>query len=282
MPKSMDLSRRCGSRKTTTIFDPLYFPFQNAGQMATSERQKTLKASSISKSHGSLNVLSGVDVEVRPSETLAICGPSGSGKSTLLRIMAGLDAPDSGDVRFGDILIDRKSLRSKALRGRIGFVFQRPGLYPHMTVLENIALALRLTRGLSHRLANDRASELLCRVGVEDKAGVFPPTLSGGQQQRVAIARTLALDPHVLLLDEPTSALDPERIREVLDVLRSLAREGITMVVVTHELGFAREVASRVAFMDAGKILELSGSKDFFVAPKTDRAGKFLDQVLHH
>lgn len=250
--------------------------------MATSERQKTLRASSISKCHGSLNVLSGVDVEVRPFETLAICGPSGSGKSTLLRIMAGLDAPDSGDVRFGDIVIDRKSLRSKALRGRIGFVFQRPGLYPHMTVLENIALALRLTRGLSHRVANDRASELLCRVGVEDKAGVFPLTLSGGQQQRVAIARTLALDPHVLLLDEPTSALDPERIREVLDVLRSLAGEGITMVVVTHELGFAREVASRVAFMDEGKILELSGSKDFFVAPKTDRAGKFLDQVLHH
>lgn len=246
------------------------------------EKQKTLKATSISKSYGTLSVLSDVDVEVRPSETLAICGPSGSGKSTLLRIMGGLDSPDKGIIRLGETVVDRASLRSKPLRGRIGFVFQRPGLYPHMTALENVALALRLTRSLPRKAADIHAREMLRRVGVGDKAATFPAALSGGQQQRVAIARTLALDPHVLLLDEPTSALDPERIREVLDVLRVLAREGITMVVVTHELGFAREVARRVAFMDEGRILELSTSRDFFMAPQTDRARKFLDNVLHH
>lgn len=250
--------------------------------MPAEESQKILTATSISKKFGPLSVLSDVDLEVHPSETLAICGPSGSGKSTLLRIMAGLDKPDKGIVQLGDTAITRKSLRLKQLRGRIGFVFQRPGLYPHMTALENIALALRLTRGMSRKDADDRAREMLRRVGVEDKTASLPPSLSGGQQQRVSIARTLALEPHVLLLDEPTSALDPERIREVLDVLRNLAHEGTTMVVVTHELGFAREVASRVAFMDEGRIVELSSSRNFFEAPQSDRARRFLDQVLHH
>ncbi len=250
--------------------------------MPTAASPKILRATSISKEFGPLAVLNDVSIEVHPSETLAICGPSGSGKSTLLRIMAGLDKPDYGTVKLGDDLITRKALRQRQLRGRIGFVFQRPGLYPHMTALENVALALRLTRGLSRKDADDRAREMLRRVGVEDKAGSLPASLSGGQQQRVSIARTLSLEPHVLLLDEPTSALDPERIREVLDVLRNLAHEGITMVVVTHELGFAREVASRVAFMDEGKIVELSSSSDFFATPQSDRARRFLDQVLHH
>ncbi|MCG7505361.1 amino acid ABC transporter ATP-binding protein [Mesorhizobium retamae] len=223
-----------------------------------------------------------VDLQVKPAETLALCGPSGSGKSTLLRIMAGLERPDKGEVRLGGLQVDRRALRSKALLGRIGFVFQQPALYPHMTALQNVTLALRLTRGLSHKEAEDRSLAELARVGMEAKATALPATLSGGQQQRVAIARTLALEPQVLLLDEPTSALDPERIREVLDVLRRLALEGTTMVVVTHELGFAREVARRVAFMDEGKIVELSDSRNFFKAPQTQRARTFLDQVLHH
>jgi ABC-type polar amino acid transport system ATPase subunit len=248
----------------------------------TTDHSKTLKASNISKQYDGLSVLGNVDIEVKPSEILALCGPSGSGKSTLLRIMAGLDNPDAGTVQLGDIPVNRRSLRSKELRGKIGFVFQRPGLYPHMTALENVALALRLARGLSKSEASERARSSLRRVGVDDKADALPATLSGGQQQRVAIARTLALDPNVLLLDEPTSALDPERIREVLDVLRRLAADGTTMVVVTHELGFAREVAGRIAFMDEGKILELSSTKDFFEAPATDRARRFLDQIFHH
>lgn len=241
-----------------------------------------LQVNNISKTFGGLTVLADVNLRVKPAETLALCGPSGSGKSTLLRVMAGLERPDKGEVRLGSLQVDRRSLRSKAMRGRVGFVFQRPALYPHMTASQNVSLALRLARGLSDKEAEERARATLARVGMEAKAASFPSTLSGGQQQRVAIARTLALEPQVLLLDEPTSALDPERIREVLDVLRRLAQEGTTMVVATHELGFAREVARRIAFMDEGRILELSDTRSFFDTPKTQRARTFLDQVLHH
>ncbi len=236
----------------------------------------------VSKRFGPVAVLDNVDLAVAAGETVVICGPSGSGKSTLLRCVNGLETIDEGRISVRDRIVDRNSLRDHEFRSQMGMVFQKFSLYPHKRVLENVTLALRRVRRLSRDDADIRAREVLAWVGVAELEQRYPATLSGGQQQRVAIARALALDPAILLLDEPTSALDPERVREVLDVLRRLARRGITLAIVTHEMGFAREVADRVVFMDDGRIVESAPAKSFFEAPQSERARQFLDQILHH
>lgn len=240
-----------------------------------------LEAKELYKFFGDRIVLDGVSVSLEKGKVLALCGPSGCGKSTLLRILSGLEPSTQGSVLLGDIPIDREALRRPEVRGRIGFVFQRPALYPNMRVMENITLALRKVRQLSHQDAEAKAYEALGKVRLTDKSTAWPATLSGGQAQRASIARALALEPDVLLLDEPTSALDPELVHEVLEVMRGLARGGTTMAVATHELGFAREVAYEVAFFDHGKNLETQPAEDFFNSPKTDRAARFIESILH-
>jgi ABC-type polar amino acid transport system ATPase subunit len=213
---------------------------------------------------------------------VVVCGPSGSGKSTLLRCINGLERVQEGRIEvLGQELNDR-TLRSSEFRAEIGMVFQRFSLYPHMSVLQNVTLAPRLVRGTATAAAKERAIRMLTRVGLADKVDAYPAELSGGQQQRVAIARALVMDPKIMLFDEPTSALDPEMIHEVLDVMRDLAASGMTMVIVTHEMGFAREVARRIIFMDEGEVVEDSETDVFFSAPATDRAQRFLDKILHH
>src|SRR5262250_3365304 len=236
----------------------------------------------VSKSFGPLQVLKNVDLEVHPGEVIVVCGPSGSGKSTLIRCINRLES-----IQSGEIIVDGQSLSGPKfdptkLRTHVGMVFQSFNLYPHMTVLQNITLAPTKVKGLAIREAEEVAKRLLDRVGIPDKAGVYPANLSGGQQQRVAIARALAMKPKVMLFDEPTSALDPEMINEVLDVMVDLAREGLTMIVVTHEMGFARKVANRVIFMDQGEIVEDAAKTDFFATPRSDRAQKFLSKILSH
>ena len=212
---------------------------------------------------------------------LAILGPSGSGKSTLLRCMNLLTEPDSGRVSLDGVWVNRPGVSPDWVRRQVGMVFQSFNLFTHLTALENISLGPRLALRLPRLEADRRARELLARVGLEEKAGAYPAQLSGGQQQRVAIARALAMGPKAVLFDEPTSALDPEYIQEVLDAITALAKEGMTLVVVTHEMGFARNVATRVAFMDGGAILELAAPQEFFTAPKHERARAFVGRILH-
>ena len=239
-----------------------------------------LRADGIHKHYGELAVLQGVNVEVHRGEVKVIIGPSGSGKSTLLRCLAMLETPDAGDVYLeGERLT---ALTEKALaphRSEIGMVFQRFNLFQNMTALDNVMCALVEVRRLSRREARERALEFLARVGLADKASQYPEELSGGQQQRVAIARALVMRPKAMLFDEPTSALDVELVREVLDVMESLAREGMTMVVVTHELRFAHHVASAVLMMDEGRIVEEAPPDEFFSAPKEERTQRFLALV---
>ena len=240
----------------------------------------------VKKFHGQ-TVLHGIDLEVQTGEVVAIIGPSGSGKTTLLRSINLLEQPESGTVRVGDITIDTaKSAREqrglvRELRQQVGFVFQSFNLFPHRTVLENIIEGPVIVKGEPKAEATARARELLAKVGLSGKENSYPKRLSGGQQQRVAIARALCMDPIAMLFDEPTSALDPEMINEVLDVMVELANEGMTMMVVTHEMGFARKVANRVIFMDEGKIVEDSPKDAFFDDPKSDRAKDFLAKILH-
>lgn len=213
---------------------------------------------------------------------MVVCGPSGSGKSTLIRCINRLESIQSGEILVeGQSLSDPKLNLSK-LRTHVGMVFQSFNLYPHMTVLQNITLAPTKVKGLAATEAAKVASELLNRVGIPDKAGVYPANLSGGQQQRVAIARALAMKPEIMLFDEPTSALDPEMINEVLEVMTDLARDGMTMVVVTHEMGFARRVAHRIVFMDDGQIIEEGNPETFFGSPQSPRAKQFLGKILSH
>ena len=228
------------------------------------------------KAFGKVEVLKGIDVTVAEKEVVVIIGPSGSGKSTLLRCMNYLEAPTGGDIVVDDIPLNNEANINK-VRAEVGMVFQRFNLFPHMTVLDNIVLAPRKVRNLGREEAVLAARDLLRKVGLADKEEAYPPQLSGGQQQRVAIARALAMKPKVMLFDEPTSALDPEMVNEVLDVMKSLAREGMTMVVVTHEMGFARAAADRILFMEAGKIIEENTPDAFFTQPETQRAQKFLD-----
>ena len=236
----------------------------------------------VSKSYGATPVLRRCSTTVARGEVVVVCGPSGSGKSTLIKCINGLEPYGSGSIRVEGIEVGAKATNLPRLRTRIGMVFQHFELYPHMTALENIVLAqvhaLRRTR----KEAQARARRLLDRVGLASKADARPANLSGGQQQRIAIARALALDPQAMLFDEPTSALDPEMITEVLDVLVELAREGMTMMVVTHEMGFARRVAHRIIFMDQGEIVEDTPTETFFTAPASERAKHFLSKILSH
>jgi polar amino acid transport system ATP-binding protein len=234
----------------------------------------------VQKWYGKLHVLKDIDLHVKAGEVVVVCGPSGSGKSTLIRTINQLEPIDEGRlVVDGNDLSDKKTDINK-LRAEVGFVFQQFNLYPHLTVIQNIALAPVKIRRLTRKEANGQAMTLLERVGLAEKRDAHPSELSGGQQQRVAIARALAMKPRIMLFDEPTSALDPEMIGEVLAVMQDLAKSGMTMMVVTHEMGFAREVAHRVVFMDHGVVLEEAAPEDFFRNPKHDRAKQFLKQIL--
>ncbi len=240
-----------------------------------------IKLKGIKKSFKNTEAVKGVDLEVEKGEIVCIIGPSGSGKSTLLRCINGLEVADEGEVYVDGELIDFKNAKQlEKLRSKIGFVFQHFNLFPHMTVLNNITLAPVRVLNKTQEEAEAKGCELLSRVGLLDKKDVYPSTLSGGQKQRVAIARALAMNPEIMLFDEPTSALDPEMIGEVLDVMKELAHAGITMVVVTHEMGFAKEVASKVIFMDSGAIVEEGTPKDIFESPKEQRTKDFLSKIL--
>ena len=233
----------------------------------------------LKKSFGENEVLRGIDLHIKEREVVVIIGPSGSGKSTLLRCMNYLEQPTAGLVTVDGIPLDGEAHINK-VREEVGMVFQRFNLFPHMTVLENIMLAPMKVKKVAKDEAEKTARELLARVGLSEKADSYPPQLSGGQQQRVAIARALAMHPKVMLFDEPTSALDPEMVGEVLDVMRSLAKEGMTMVIVTHEMGFAREVGDRLLFVDEGRIIEQGVPKEVFEHPKEERTRSFLSKVL--
>ncbi len=238
-----------------------------------------IQLQNVHKYFGQLHVLKGVSTEIDAGEVVVIIGPSGSGKSTVLRCMNYLEEPTQGDV-----IVDGKNLNVKEninnVRAEVGMVFQRFNLFPHMTVLDNITLAPQKIRGLSKSEAESIAHDLLGKVGLSDKAEAYPEQLSGGQQQRVAIARALAMKPKVMLFDEPTSALDPEMVSEVLDVMKDLAKEGMTMVIVTHEMSFAKEVATRVLFVDGGEILEEGTPAEVFDTPKHERTKSFLSKVI--
>ena len=239
-----------------------------------------VRVNNLHKSFGRLEVLRGIDLEVREGEVVCLIGPSGSGKSTFLRCLNFLETPTSGEVEVdGHILTDGKAVLNK-IRENIGMVFQQFNLFPHLNVLDNITMAPLDRKKLDKAAAEQKARALLERVGLADKASVYPAQLSGGQQQRVAIARALAMDPDIMLFDEPTSALDPEMVGEVLAVMRQLADGGMTMVVVTHEMGFAREVADRVIFMDEGVIVEQGDPADIFANPREKRTIDFLNKVL--
>ena len=227
-----------------------------------------------------LHVLRGIDLSVSKGEVLVLCGPSGSGKSTLIRCVNGLEPIDAGRLTVLGRELDGRTPDLRALRAEIGMVFQHFNLYPHLSALGNITLAPVKVRGLSRSEAEDKAHALLKRVGIPEKAAQHPAQLSGGQRQRLAIARALAMDPKLMLFDEPTSALDPEMINEVLDVMGDLAREGMTMIVVTHEMGFARRVADRIAFIDEGRIVEQTSPDSFFEAPRDPRTKLFLSKIL--
>lgn len=231
------------------------------------------------KSFGDHEVLKGIDLHINPQEVVVIIGPSGSGKSTLLRCMNLLEEPTSGKVVVDGIELTGDTDINKA-REEIGMVFQRFNLFPHMTVLQNITLAPVKVRGMSKDEADKIAMDLLAKVGLSDKADSYPPQLSGGQQQRVAIARALAMRPKVMLFDEPTSALDPEMVKEVLEVMKALANEGMTMAVVTHEMGFAREVGDRLLFVDEGRIIEQGDPREVFENPKEERTKVFFSKIL--
>ena len=233
-----------------------------------------IEIKNLHKSFGHVEVLKGVDVSIEEKEVVVIIGPSGSGKSTLLRCMNYLEEPTSGDITVDNMKLDKHADINK-IRENIGMVFQRFNLFPHMTVLENIVLAPTKVLKISRDEAISTAMDLLQRVGLKEKANSYPSQLSGGQQQRVAIARALAMKPKVMLFDEPTSALDPEMVTEVLDVMKSLANQGMTMVVVTHEMGFAREVGDRVLFVDEGRIIEEGTPKEIFENPKQERTKLF-------
>lgn len=238
-----------------------------------------ISVKNLHKSYGKLEVLKGIDYEINKGECVVLIGPSGSGKSTFLRCLNLLEVPTEGEIIFDGVDMLSKNTQINKMREEIGMVFQHFNLFPHKTILENITLAPIKLKKMSKEEADKRALELLKRVGLEDKASSYPSQLSGGQKQRVAIARTLAMSPKVVLFDEPTSALDPEMVGEVLEVMKQMAQEGMTMVVVTHEMGFAKEVSDRVIFMDGGKIVEEGTPEEVFDNPKHERTKNFLSKV---
>jgi glutamate transport system ATP-binding protein len=236
----------------------------------------------VRKSFGDNVVLEDIDLRISSGEAIVVAGPSGSGKSTMLRCINALETIDSGEILFDGRSIPQAGKGIYKIRAEIGMVFQQFNLFPHKTVLDNIVLGPVKVKEWDQDKARKRAMELLERVGIPEKADSYPADLSGGQQQRVAIARALAMDPKLMLFDEPTSALDPEMIREVLDVMRDLAKGGMTMIVVTHEMGFAREVCDRIIFIDEGKIVEEGSPEEFFTNAQSPRARDFVDKILHH
>jgi len=236
----------------------------------------------VNKWYGELHVLNGIDLEVAQGEVVVVCGPSGSGKSTLIRCINRLEPIQQGELVVDNMAVHDKKINMTKIRAEIGFVFQSFNLYPHMTALENTTIAPIKVRKMKKQEADKLGREVLTRVDLADRINYYPAQLSGGQQQRVATARGLCMQPKIMLFDEPTSALDPEMISEVLDVMRDLAKEGMTMMVVTHEMGFAREVASRVVFMDEGQIIEVAPPNDFFTNPQTERGKYFLKSILTH
>ena len=246
----------------------------------TDQREAVIQVKGLKKNFGSLEVLKGVDMKVLKGEAVVVIGPSGSGKSTLLRCLNLLETPTGGDILFHGQSILRKDLKLDEYREKFGMVFQLFNLFENLSVLDNVTIGLRKVKKIPKEQAEKKAMELLKQVGLESKADVYPSKLSGGQKQRVAIARTLAMDPEVILFDEATSALDPEMVGEVLKIMRQLAENGMTMVVVTHEMGFAREVASRVVFMDAGTIVEQNTPQEIFEHPQSQRLQNFLAKVL--
>jgi len=239
-----------------------------------------ISVKNLSKNFGALQVLKNIDLEIQRGEKVVIIGPSGSGKSTLLRCLNMLEVPTGGNIIFDGTDITDKKCNLNIIRRRMGMVFQNFNLFPHKTVLENITLAPVMTKKCTKQEAKEKALQLLARVDLSDKADVYPAQLSGGQKQRIAIVRALAMDPDVMLFDEPTSALDPEMVGEVLEVMRELAENNMTMVVVTHEMAFAREAATRVLFMDEGHILEDAPPEEFFENPKNPRVKEFLSKIL--
>jgi len=236
----------------------------------------------VDKWFGKLHVLSDVTLNVAPGEVVVVCGPSGSGKSTLIRCVNALERIQGGDIVVLGESVTNTRVNLTRLRTQVGMVFQSFNLFPHMTALENIMLAPMKVRNVAREEAEKTARALLARVGIPEKAANYPANLSGGQQQRVAIARALAMQPKIMLFDEPTSALDPEMINEVLEVMTDLAKSGMTMMVVTHEMGFARRVAHRVIFMDGGQVVEEADPETFFASPKSDRSRQFLSKILSH
>ena len=250
--------------------------------MAEGTDDAIIRIRGLNKWFGDLHVLRGIDLDVKKGEKIVICGPSGSGKSTLIRCVNGLEMAQSGDLNVAsvDLVKEPKSIRT--VRTQVGMVFQQFNLFPHLTVLRNLTLAPMRTLNLSQSEAKERAMHYLERVKIPEQAEKYPRQLSGGQQQRVAIARSLCMQPSVMLFDEPTSALDPEMIAEVLDTMIELAEGGMTMVCVTHEMGFARKVADQIVFMDEGVIVEQAPPETFFSAPKSERTRLFLNQILSH
>ncbi|MCX8997288.1 amino acid ABC transporter ATP-binding protein [Rhizobiaceae bacterium BDR2-2] len=249
----------------------------------TSGTEQAIRLSNVCKSYGDYPVLKGIDASVARGEVVVICGPSGSGKSTLIRTVNRLEEINSGSIFFEgqDIHAPMGGRALNRLRSRIGFVFQNFNLFPHLSAVDNVAMSPVRVKGVNPAEAHDKALKLLDRVGLAEKAFSYPGQLSGGQQQRVAIARALAMEPPVMLFDEPTSALDPEMVGEVLNVMKSLAADGMTMMCVTHEMGFARDVADRIWFIDAGEIIEEATPEDFFRNPKHPRAQRFLADLRH-
>ena len=239
-----------------------------------------IKVKGLCKSFGDVNVLRGIDEHIAPGEVVVVIGPSGSGKSTFLRCLNLLEIPTAGSIQIGDEYITDKKVNVNSIRQKMGMVFQQFNLFPHLTILENITIAPRLVNKVSKEEAIKKAEELLARVGLSDKRDAYPGMLSGGQKQRVAIARALAMNPEIMLFDEPTSALDPEMVGEVLEVMKDLAKDGMTMICVTHEMGFAREVATRVLFMDEGVIMEQGTPEEIFGNPQNERTKAFLSKVL--
>ena len=241
-----------------------------------------INIANVSKSFGTLKVLENVSLEVPRSHVYALIGPSGAGKSTLIRTINALEGIHAGEIYVDGVSVHSPKTDINQVRADIGFVFQSFNLYPHLTALQNVTVSPINVKKTNPKEAEEKGKELLASLGLNDKFHAFPGQLSGGQQQRVAIARSLAMDPKVMLFDEPTSALDPEMIKEVLDAIRKLATTGMTMIVVTHEMGFAREICNQIVFMADSKIVEVATPKEFFTAPKTERAQDFLSKVLNH
>lgn len=250
--------------------------------MTSSADQAIVKVKNVSKFFGNFQALKSVNLDVELGQKIVVCGPSGSGKSTLIRCINQLEKHESGSITIDGVELDGNQESIETIRQNVGMVFQQFNLFPHLSVLENLTIGPIRSRGMSKTEANDLAMSYLERVRIPEQANKFPRQLSGGQQQRVAIARSLCMQPRIMLFDEPTSALDPEMINEVLDVMVELAEDGITMICVTHEMGFARKVADTMVFMDHGEIVEMSDPAKFFKAPESERCQEFLQKILQH